>query len=42
MEAFTHAPEEQARLQDLLIEKQMRLYALPEELEMLRDEQPPQ
>lgn len=38
LEAFIHVSEEQLHLQDLIIEKNMRLHAIPEELEILRNQ----
>lgn len=38
MDGCVYVPQEAAHLQDLLIEKQLRIYALPEELEILREE----
>lgn len=38
MDGCVYVPQEVPHLQDLLIEKQLRVYALPEELEILRDE----
>ncbi|KAL5289275.1 NRDE2 family protein [Megaselia abdita] len=38
MDGCVYVPQELPHLQDLLIEKQLRIYALPEELEILRDE----
>lgn len=37
IDGATHVPQELSHLQDLLIEKHMRVYALPEELEILRE-----
>lgn len=38
LDGATYVPQELAHLQDLIIEKQLRIYALPEELEILRDQ----
>lgn len=36
LDGATYVPQELSHLQDLIIEKQLRIYALPEELEILR------
>ncbi|XP_036341492.1 LOW QUALITY PROTEIN: nuclear exosome regulator NRDE2-like [Rhagoletis pomonella] len=36
LDGATYVPQELTHLQDLIIEKQLRIYALPEELEILR------
>ncbi|XP_004527132.1 protein NRDE2 homolog [Ceratitis capitata] len=38
LDGATHVPQELSHLQDLIIEKQLRIYALPEELEILREQ----
>lgn len=38
LDGATYVPQELSHLQDLIIEKQLRIYALPEELEILRDQ----
>lgn len=38
MDGTVYVPQELPHIQDLIIEKQLRLYALPEELEILRDD----
>ncbi|XP_073844060.1 nuclear exosome regulator NRDE2 [Musca autumnalis] len=37
LDGATYVPQELSHLQDLIIEKQLRIYALPEELEILRE-----
>lgn len=37
MDGTVYVPQELPHIQDLIIEKQMRIYAIPEELEILRD-----
>ncbi|XP_061395141.1 nuclear exosome regulator NRDE2 [Musca vetustissima] len=37
LDGATFVPQELSHLQDLIIEKQLRIYALPEELEILRE-----
>lgn len=37
MDGTVYAPQELPQIQDLIIEKQLRIYALPEELEILRN-----
>lgn len=37
LDGATYVPQELPHLQDLIIEKQLRIYALPEELEILRE-----
>ncbi|KAL9911004.1 nuclear exosome regulator NRDE2 [Glossina fuscipes fuscipes] len=38
LDGATYVPQELSNLQDLIIEKQLRIYALPEELEILREQ----
>uniref|UniRef100_A0A1A9W4C9 Protein NRDE2 homolog n=1 Tax=Glossina brevipalpis TaxID=37001 RepID=A0A1A9W4C9_9MUSC len=38
LDGATYVPQELSNLQDLVIEKQLRIYALPEELEILRED----
>lgn len=38
LDGTVYVPQELPHIQDLIIEKQLRLYALPEELEILRDD----
>lgn len=38
MDGTVYLPQELAHIQDLIIEKQLRIYAAPEELEILRDD----
>lgn len=38
MDGTVYLPQELAHIQDLIIEKQLRIYATPEELEILRDD----
>lgn len=37
LDGSVYVPQELAHLQDLIIEKQLRIYAMPEELEILRN-----
>ncbi|XP_053948205.1 nuclear exosome regulator NRDE2 [Anastrepha ludens] len=37
LDGATYVPQELTQLQDLIIEKQLRIYSLPEELEILRE-----
>lgn len=37
LDGTVYVPQELAHLQDLIIEKQLRIYAMPEELEILRN-----
>ncbi|EDV95362.1 uncharacterized protein LOC6569228 [Drosophila grimshawi] len=37
MDGVTYVPQELANLQDVMMEKQLRIYAIPEELNVLRD-----
>lgn len=36
LDGSVYVPQELSHIQDLIIEKQLRIYALPEELEILR------
>lgn len=38
MDGSVYVPQELSHIQDLIIEKQLRIYALPEELEILRND----
>lgn len=38
MDGSVYVPQELSHVQDLIIEKQLRIYALPEELEILRND----
>lgn len=42
LDGTVYVPQELAHLQDLIIEKQLRIYAMPEELEILRNFDEPQ
>lgn len=42
LDGTVYVPQELAHLQDLIIEKQLRIYAMPEELEILRNFDVPQ
>lgn len=41
MEGITCVPQEMGMLQDVMVEKQLRIYAPPDELNVLRDANPP-
>lgn len=38
LDGSVYVPQELSHIQDLIIEKQLRIYALPEELEILRND----
>lgn len=38
MDGAIHLPQELSQIQDLIIEKQLRVHAMPEELEILRED----